>query len=284
MSTNFVPTGVGLGLRSSFSRRVAQGEAKGRVAFLEVPPENHLQRGGRWPAYLAQAAEFHPVLTHGLTMSLGGEAPLDGEYLERVGSFCQRFGTPWHSDHLCFASDGGDRLHDLLPIPFTYGGAKRVAARIKQASLALKREMLIENVSQYVRMGEAEMSEAEFVTEVLTRADCGLLLDVNNIFVNSRNFDFDPYTWLAKIPLERVRQLHVAGHERWEKYGMWVDTHSAEVLPEVHDMMAWVIERTGPLPVLLERDGNIPPLEDLLDEVASLQARYDAALEAGGHV
>lgn len=284
MSANFVPTGVGLGLRSVFAAKIAQGKAVGRVAFIEVAPENQIQRGGKWPALLKQAAEFHPVITHGLTMSLGGEAPLNAEYMQGVATFCERVQTPWHSDHLCFSADGEDHLHDLLPLPFTMYGAKRVAERVKQARSELGLEMLIENISQYILMGEAEMGEAEFLCEVVARADCGLLLDVNNIYVNAQNFGFDPYEFLAKLPLDRVRQLHVAGHERWEKYEMFVDTHGATVLDEVHEMMAWVIERTGPLPVLLERDGKFPPLEELLTEVAALQARYDRALSKGGHV
>ena len=163
MTTNFVPTGIGLGMRSRFAARLARGEGVGRIDFIEVAPENHMERGGRWPHYLHQARDHHPVITHGLTMSLGGEAPLDAHYLQEVTELCATLGTPWHSDHLCFAADGDARLHDLLPIPFTRRGVKRVAERIKHARSALGREMLIENISQYLLMGEAEMDEAEFI-------------------------------------------------------------------------------------------------------------------------
>ena len=284
MTTNFVPTGIGLGMRSRFAERIARGDGVGRIDFIEVAPENHMQRGGRWPHYLEQARAHHRVITHGLTMSLGGEAPLDAHYLEQVTELCATLETPWHSDHLCFAGDGPARLHDLLPIPFTRRGAKRVAERIKQARSSLGREMLIENISQYLLMGAAEMDEAEFINEVATEADCGLLLDVNNVYVNAQNFGFDPYAWLEKVPLDRVRQLHVAGHEPWEKYGMLVDTHGADVPDPVIEMMKWVVERKGPVPVLLERDSNIPPFDDLLAEADKLRVAYDQALEAGGHV
>lgn len=273
------PTGVGLGLRSKFAARVAAGAAEGRVAFFEVAPENYIERGGKWPALLERIAERHPLITHGLTLSLGGSDPLDEDYLARVREFCDRYGGAWHSDHLCFSGHDATRLHDLLPVPFTAASASRIATRVRQAAAAIGKPMLVENVSQYLQMGAAQMDEPEFLSAVAREADCGLLLDVNNVFVNAQNFGFDPYAWLEKIPLERVQQLHIAGHERWDEYEMWVDTHGASVLPEVRKMMQWVVARRGPLPVLLERDTNIPKLERLLDEVESLQGDYDAALE-----
>jgi uncharacterized protein (UPF0276 family) len=277
------PTGVGLGLRSAFAWRVARGDADGRVAFMEIAPENYIHRAGKWPSMLERIAERHPLITHGLTMSLGGLDPFDPYYMEPLKAFTARFGAWWHSDHLCFATHEGTKLHDLLPIPMTHSNARYVAERIKQASALLERPMAIENVSAYLPMGEAEMTEAEFCRNVLELADCPMLLDVNNIWVNSKNFGFDPFEWLETIPLERVVQLHVAGHEDWEEFGMFIDTHGAAVEDKVYDLMAWVIERTGPLPVLLERDTNIPDLDELLDEVGRLRSVYDAALEAGGH-
>ena len=277
------PTGVGLGLRSKFAHRVDRGDADGRVAFVEVAPENYVHRGGKWPALLERIAERHPVITHGLTMSLGGVEPFDPGYMEPVAEFCSRYGTWWHSDHLCFAGHAGVRLHDLLPVPFTRASAVRVAERVKAASALVGKPMVVENISQYLHMGEAEMDEAEFIGEVLRLADCGLLLDVNNIYVNSKNFGFDPMTFLERIPLDRVVQMHVAGHEAWEEYDMLVDTHGATVEDPVVEMMQWVVARTGPVPVLLERDTNIPSLDDLLEEVGRLQTAYDEALARGGH-
>src|SRR5690606_3649519 len=211
--------------------------------------------------------ERHPLITHGLTMGVAGGDPFDPAYMEPLRDFCDRFEGEWHSDHLCFAGHEGARLHDLLPVPFTRATARRVAERIQEAQALLGRPMVVENISQYIHRGASEMNEAEFLREVVEHADCGLLLDVNDVFVNAQNFGFDPYAWLETIPLERVRQLHVAGHERWDRFDMFVDTHGATVLDEVHEMMMWVIARRGPLPVLLERDTNIPPLAELLDEV-----------------
>jgi uncharacterized protein len=271
------PTGIGLGLRARFLARVADGEADGRVAFLEVSPENFMHRGGANPAHLRRVAERHPLLSHGLMMSLGGTDPFDREYFATLREFLDRFDPPWHSDHACFSGLHGALLHDLLPVPFTSRAASRMAGRIAEARDRLERPMAVENISWYCKLGHAPLDESQFLAEVLDTADCGLLLDVNNVFVNARNHGFDPYDWLRAIPLHRVWQLHVAGHERWEE-DLVVDTHGADVRDEVYDLLGWVIERLGPMPVLLERDANIPPLPRLLDEVDRLDTVYQAAL------
>lgn len=273
-----VPTGIGLGLRGKFIDHVVRGDADGKLAFLELSPENYMHRGGEMPRLLEQLADRFPIITHGLTMSLGSTDPLRDDYLTELRPFLHRYKTPWHTDHLCFSGLEGVLLHDLLPLPLTRGSAMRIADRVREVQDRIGLPFGVENISWYLPMGKPEMPEGVWVREVIERADCPLLLDVNNIFVNSRNHGFDPYDWLAEIPLERVVQLHVAGHERWDKFDMWVDTHGATVLDPVHEMMAWVIERTGPLPVLLERDTNIPPLADLLDEVEKLDATYQAAV------
>ena len=272
------PTGVGLGLRGAFLRDVVRGDADGKVAFLEVAPENYMHRGGRSPKRLATLAERFPIISHGLTMSLGGTDPFRDEYFDELKSFLDLYDTPWHSDHICWSGMDGAMLHDLLPIPFTTGTAKRVAARIREARDRLERPMAIENISWYLQLGKSTLDEAEFITEVVERADCSLLLDVNNVFVNASNHGFEAQAWIDTIPLERVVQLHIAGHEPWDD-SLLVDTHGADVRSEVRDLMSYVIERTGPKPVLLERDSNIPPLADLLDEAASLQVVYDDALQ-----
>ncbi len=277
MQQKNVPTGIGLGLRSRLMKAIERGEADGEIAFLEISPENHMHRGGSSPARFLKLADRFPIITHSLAMSLGGTGPFDAGYMGEMKRFLDRFGGAWHSDHLCFCGADGRALHDLLPIPFTKVCAQRVADRIREVQDRLGRPMLIENISYYQALGHSEMDEATFVAEVLERADCGLLLDVNNVYVNAKNHDFDPYAWLKTIPLHRVRQLHVAGHERWDET-MLIDTHGAEVLPEVQDMMSWVIERIGPTPVLLERDRHIPPLAEMLREVRALDAVYQAAV------
>lgn len=271
------PTGVGLGLRAKFLHEVVRGDADGKVAFLEVAPENYMHRGGRSPKRLGTLAERFPIITHGLMMSLGGTDPFRDEYMAELKSFLDRYDPPWHSDHVCWSGMDGAMLHDLLPIPFTGATAKRVAARIREASDRLERPMAIENISWYLELGKSTMDEAAFITEILERADCGLLLDVNNVFVNASNHGFDARAWIDAVPLHRVVQLHIAGHEPWDDT-LLVDTHGADVREEVRDLLSYVIERTGPKPVLLERDSNIPPLSELLEEVASLQAVYDAAI------
>lgn len=272
------PTGVGLGLRAEFIARVHAGEATGKVAFFEVSPENYIGRGGRVSNLFEAIAEREPLITHGLMMSLGGVDPLDPGYFADLRQFLARHGSGWHSDHLCFSSQGGAVLHDLLPVPHDEATALRVAARIREAQDRLERPLAIENISYYLPVGEPQLSEAEFVTLVCEEADCGLLLDVNNIYVNSKNFGFDVHEMLAGYPLDRVVQLHVAGHTHWDRFDMFLDDHGSTAEPTVHELMAWVVERTGPVPVLLERDKKIPPLTELLAEVAALQASYDRAL------
>ncbi len=274
------PTGVGLGLRGSFMAEVDAGAADGRVPFFEISPENHMHRGGARPARLARIRERFPVLTHGLSMSIGGLEPLDADYFATLREFLAPFGDHWHSDHLCFCGVDGKQLHDLLPVPFTAASARRLAARVREAADRLARPMAVENISYYLPLGVPSVDEPEFIAELLERADCGLVLDVNNVFVNATNHGFDARAWLARIPLARVVQLHVAGHEFWDdvEQTLIIDTHGAPVRTEVDELLAWVIERTGPLPVLLERDNNIPALPELLAERDRLQAVYDQAL------
>jgi uncharacterized protein (UPF0276 family) len=189
------------------------------------------------------------------------------------------FGPRWHSDHLCFCGVDGKALHDLLPLPFTGASARRVAARVREAADRLERPMLVENISYYMPLGASTMDELELVTEVLERADCRLLLDVNNVQVNADNHGFDAAAFIDALPLSRVVQLHVAGGERRPALdGLIIDTHGTDVSPRVQALMARVVERIGPVPVIYERDHEIPPLPELERQVTALQAVYDAAL------
>ena len=285
-------SGVGLGLRWDFVDELLA--TKPHVDFLEVSPENYLGRGGYYDEALERARELWPIVTHGLTMSLGGTDPLRPEYLAGVASFLDRVKSPWHSDHLCFSTFDGVVLHDLLPIPFKKEEVVRIADRIKRAQDALGRPMAIENVSSYMHPGKREMSEAEFIARVCEAADCGLMLDVNNAYVNATNFGFDVDEWMRTVPLERVVQMHVAGHD-WFSEGTWetsasapngaaereqmliVDTHGADCCDDVLALLERTLERTGPVPVLLERDQAIPPLEQLLAEVAKVKAIWTRA-------
>jgi uncharacterized protein (UPF0276 family) len=291
--------GVGLGLRWDFlddlvEKTCATGDGPSPLDFLEVSPENYLRRGGRHPSVLGWLAERYPVVTHGLTMSLGGTDPLDEGYLRDLASMLRSLGTPWHSDHLSLGAAGGRKLHDLLPVAFKEAGVARIAERIMHARDALGVPLAIENVSYYWHPGRKELSEPEFLSRVCEAADCGLLLDVNNAFVNCRNFGIDTDEWMRAAPLDRVVQIHVAGHEWFavDERGlgdeaapgsagaMIIDTHGASVSDPVLALLEQVLARTGPVPVLLERDQNVPSLDALIEEVAKIRAIWQRSTEA----
>ncbi len=261
--------GVGLGLRWEFLDELLH-RCPPEIDFLEISPENYMRRGGYYPAALAYARERYPIVTHGLTMSIGGTDALDDAYLRELAAFVKDAGSPWHSDHLCVGAAAGKMLHELLPIAFKERAVGRVADRIKRAQDAVGVPLAVENVSFYLHPGAREMSEAEFVARVCDAADCGLMLDVNNAYVNSINFGFDIDEWMRTVPLDRVVQMHVAGHE-WFDEGdagrLILDTHGADVVDPVLALLERVLAKTGPVPVLLERDNNIPTLDDLVAEV-----------------
>ncbi len=286
-------SGVGLGLRWEFLDDLLERTRAGErlpIDFLEIAPENYMARGGKQTAALEELAGVYPVVTHGLTMSVGGVDPLDEAYLRELAAFAARVGTPWHSDHLCFGAVDGRALHELLPVPFKRAAVARVADRIRRARDALGLPLAVENVSYYWHPGRAEMDEAEFLARVCEAADCELMLDVNNAYVNATNFGFDADAWMRAAPLERVVQIHVAGHEwfaaderglgdRREPHAqgaMIVDTHGADVPDPVLALLGRVLGRTGQVPVVLERDQNVPALDALLEEVARIRCVVSA--------
>lgn len=276
-------SGVGLGLRWQFLDEVLAAleapESLAPIGFFEVAPENYMRRGGYFPAMLARVAERFPLLSHGLTMSIGSVDPLDGAYLAELRRFLDRFAIGAHSDHLCFTGTDGYQAHDLLPLPFTREAARHAAARVREVREILGRPFAIENITYYLVPGEREMDEAAFLGEVLEQADCGLLLDVNNVVVNAKNHrEYEPIALLSRLPLSRVVSLHVAGHER--DLDRLIDTHGAPIADEVLPLVEWVIARTGPLPVVIERDNKIPPLAELLAEAARVKEAYDRGLAA----
>jgi uncharacterized protein (UPF0276 family) len=277
--------GVGLGLRWEFLDELME-RAPDAIDFVEVSPENYMRRGGYYPSALNYVASRYPVVTHGLTLSLGGVDPLDASYLAELRAFVRDIGSPWHSDHLCFGSADGRVLHDLLPIAWKRASVARIADRIKRARDALGVPLALENISYYLHAGAPEMGEAEFIAAVCDAADCGLMLDINNAYVNATNFGFDVRAWFDVVPLERVVQIHVAGHEwfeeetlsrasearRGEPGTLILDTHGARVPDPVLALLEEVLRRTGPVPVVLERDQNIPPFDALLAELAEIRA------------
>jgi uncharacterized protein (UPF0276 family) len=237
-----------------------------------------MRRGGFYPEALREVAKEHPVLTHGLMLNIGSSAPLDGAYLATLRQFLEGMGATSHSDHLCWNGTDGHILHDLLPLAACEATITHVVERIHRVQDALGMPLALENISYYMLPGST-IPEEEMIAEVVDRADCNLLLDVNNVWVNARNHNFDPVAYLSSLPLDRVVHLHVAGGERVDGFdGLIIDTHGTDVSEEVADLMAWVIERIGPRPVLYERDHDIPALEVLGAQVAQLNERYDAAL------
>ena len=278
--------GVGLGLRWEFIDELLAREQTAELPdFLEVSPENYVGRGGYFPAALARLSDRFPILTHGLTMSLGGCDPLDATYLRELRAFLRDVRAPWHSDHLCFSTADGAVLHDLLPLRFTGASATYVAERVMRARDALGVPMAVENITFYADLGN-EMPEPEWISLVCDRADCGLMLDVNNAYVNAQNFGFDVDAWMRNAPLERTVQMHVAGHEAFDeaewapgaKGTILLDTHGADVCDPVLALLRRVLPRTGDVPIVLERDQNIPSLDALLAELARIRSEKHAAL------
>jgi uncharacterized protein (UPF0276 family) len=267
---------VGLGLRWEFLEEVLDGPTHD-VAFFEVSPENYLGRGGYYPSALERIAERYPILSHGLTLSLGAVAEPDARYLSALRAEITRLNPPWHSDHLCVSSAGERVLHELLPLKFCEQNLLRVAARARRVEAFLERPLAIENITYYVHPGEPEMSELLFLQGVLAESQAHLLLDVNNVYVNAQNHGFDPYAFIAALPLDRVLEIHVAGHRTLDS-GLLLDSHGQAVADPVLALLEWTIERTGPVPVLLERDNDVPQLSELLREVSLLRELNARAL------
>lgn len=266
-------SGFGLGLRpvhyQDFLTRTVP------VDFVEVISENFMVEGGRPLQVLDQVRQRHPVILHGVSMSIGAPDGLDRGYLARLRRLADRVEPLWVSDHLCWTGTGGFTSHDLLPMPFTEEAMAVVCANIAQAQDALGRPLLIENASSYVTFRRSEMSEWEFLAELSRRSGCFLLLDVNNIFVSGSNHGFDPAAYLDGVPFDRVRQIHLAGHSQGRT--MLIDTHDHPVCDPVWALYDEACRRAGPVAAMIERDDDIPPLDDLLAELDIARARAAAA-------
>lgn len=263
--------GVGLGFRLGLAKDLL-GAPTSHAQFLEICPENYVGMGGRRARLLREARERWPVVCHGLCGDLAGYAPLETELLGEIRDFLHELGAQWYSDHLCMTHVAGAEIHELVPMAFNEASIKRTSARIRQVREILDIPMAVENVSAYGTMPGGEMSEVDFVNAVLAEADCHLLLDVNNVYVNSVNFKFDPRAYIDALPMERVVQIHVAGHAQ-EAEDLLLDTHAMPIADPVYDLLAYTVERLPrPVPVLLERDGNFPPLSELEDEMSRLQS------------
>jgi uncharacterized protein (UPF0276 family) len=272
MKPSLQPASRGLGLRRALLEPL-QAAAAGDFDFLECAPENWIGVGGKFGDALDALSAKHPLVCHGLSLSLGGFAPLDETFLGRVRRFLDRHHVAMYSEHLSYCADDG-HLYDLLPIPFTEEAVHHVAARIRQAQDIVGRRIAVENVSYYatppVGGDQHALREIDFINAVLAEADCDLLLDVNNIYVNAINHRYDAHEFLSQLPGERVAYIHVAGHYD-EADDLKVDTHGAPVKDAVWQLLGAAYERLGPRPTLLERDFNIPPYAELVAELDTIR-------------
>jgi hypothetical protein len=267
------PVGVGIGLRRQHLDAITKTER--RIDWIEIIPENFMGFGGHARRALDKCSQRWPVAVHGVALSLGGPDPLDQAYLAELGSLLDRVGAAWFSEHACWSAIGGVQTLDLLPLPFTETAAEHLAARTRHVADRIGLPLLLENITYYAEMPTSVLSEGAFLREVLQRSGAGLLLDVNNVYVNACNHGVDPRAALEALPIERTRQIHLAGHRR--EGDVLLDDHGSAVHDPVLDLYAFALERTGPVPTLIEWDNRVPPLDVLLDDADRVRAVYEAA-------
>ena len=261
--------GVGIGLRRSLVNELKERSHHPLTDFLELAPENWMNLGGRLASQLDWLAERYPLVCHGLSLSIGSMEPLDVPFLHSLKSFLDRYNIVHYSEHLSYCSGNGGHLYDLIPLPFTEEAVKHVANRVRQVQQILERQISLENISYYATV-DSSLSEAEFVRAVVKESDCGLLLDINNIYVNSINHGYDAKKYLHSMPTDRITYFHVAGHYD-EADDLKIDTHGAPVKEPVWQLLAEAYKQFGLRPTLLERDFNIPPLDEVLSEAAVIR-------------
>jgi uncharacterized protein (UPF0276 family) len=272
--SDFAPLGFGVGLRRPHYVHIL--EQHPAMDWFEVISENFMVEGGRPLEVLEGVRAHYPVVMHGVSASIGSTDPLNRAYLETLRAAVRRFEPAWISDHLCWTGVGGRNLHDLLPLPYTEETVRHVAGRIRQVQEILERTILIENVSSYMAFRSSRLEEWEFLTAVAEEADCGILLDINNIFVSAFNHRFDPLRYIDAVPADRVMQFHLAGHSDHGSY--LLDTHDHPIRPEVWALYERAVQRFGRVPTLIEWDDNIPHFEVLAAAAAEARRRCDLAL------
>ena len=274
----YAVSGAGLGMRREVMDDFDHIEAE-RIDFMEVAPENWIPIGGKMEKQFRQLTERFPFLIHGLSLSIGSPAPLDEQLVKQIKAFMQEYGILSYSEHLSYCSDDG-HLYDLLPIPFTEEAVHYVAKRIRRVQDILEQRIAMENASYYVAIGQ-ELSEIEFINAVISEADCDLLLDVNNIYVNSINHRYDADKFLSALPAERIAYGHIAGHYN-EADDLIIDTHGADIIDPVWKLLDSAYQQFGVFPTLVERDFNIPPIEIMMhevDQVKTMQTKYQTTTD-----
>ena len=263
VSTEKTSLGFGLGLRTDHYEQVLNDRPD--IDWLEIISENYMVAGGKPLHYLDRIREHYPMVMHGVSMSIGSTEPLNVDYLTDLKKLIARVEPEWVSDHLCWTGIGGRNLHDLMPLPYTEEAMSHVVDRVSQVQDTLGRQILLENVSSYVTYNASEISEWEFLSAIAERADCLILLDVNNIYVSSQNHGFEPSDYLDGVSAARIQQFHLAGHSYQNQ--LIIDTHDHPVCDPVWSLYQQAVQRFGPVATMIERDDNIPPLEDLLAEL-----------------
>jgi uncharacterized protein (UPF0276 family) len=276
METLFPDIGMGLGLRREHYQHVVGGGA-GAVEWFEVISENFMMPGGNPRRVLEAVRRDYPIALHGVSLSIGSADPLDARYLDELDALARAVEPVWISDHLCWGSAHGFHSHDLLPVPYTEAVLRHVAARVQAVQERLGRRILLENPSSYLRVTGAEMTEWEFLAELARRADCGILLDVNNVFVSAHNHGFDPRAYIDAMPGERVGQIHLAGHS--QNGALLIDTHDDHVRDEVWRLYARTIARLGPRATMIEWDAAVPGFAVLEEELGRARAEAQRAVE-----
>jgi uncharacterized protein (UPF0276 family) len=259
--------GFGLGLRKEHYATVLDDRPP--VDWFEIISENYMVDGGKPLYYLDRIREHYPMVMHGVSLSIGSTDALDLDYLNRLEKLIARVQPAWFSDHLCWTGVDGLNLHDLMPLPYTEEAIAHVVERVQRVQDHIGRQMLLENVSSYVSYNDSQLSEWEFLREVAERADCLILLDINNIYVSAFNHNHDPYEYLQAVPAERVYQFHLAGHTRQDD--LIIDTHDHPITDPVFGLYAAAVQHFGRVSTMIERDDNIPPLPVLLDELAAVR-------------
>ncbi|CZI61788.1 TPA: DUF692 domain-containing protein [Legionella pneumophila] len=255
--------GFGLGLRPNYYEEILT--SKPDLDWFEILTENYLIPGGKPLYYLDKIREHYSIVMHGVSLSLGSTDPLNWDYLKQVQELASRIEPVWISDHLCWTGVHGLNTHDLLPVPYTTEAIQHIVSRIQEIQDFLKRPFLIENVSSYLTYKQSEMSEWDFILEIVKQSGCYLLLDVNNVYVSSFNHQFDPMNYINSMPPGRVAQIHLAGHTNHGDY--IIDTHNAPVIEPVWDLYEATIQRLGPVSTMIERDDNMPDFSELLSEI-----------------
>ncbi|MBX3328575.1 MAG: DUF692 domain-containing protein [Nitrospira sp.] len=267
-----IPARAGIGLRSQHYREVL--EEPPPVAWMEAHPENYFGEGGAPPRILERIRSQYPLSFHGVGLSLGATDPIDSTHLRKLKALLNRFQPTFVSEHLSWSSVDGHFFNDLLPLPYTEESLNHVCARIDEVQTELQRSMLIENVTRYLTWRDSTIPEGEFMAEVVRRTGCGILLDLNNLYVNAVNFHLDPVKFMDAIPPGAVQEIHLAG---FDHVGRWlVDTHGQAVYPEVWSLYEWALHHFGPRPTLIEWDTNLPPLAVLLEQASQANAMLGA--------